>query len=75
MREAFKFAPGEKSDRPAGFMTLDEPVFRAALAYARRNGVALSIHVMGDRSIDTILDWLESEAPWLEDVPSVVWST
>lgn len=71
MREAFKFAPGEKSDRPAGFMTLDEPVFRAALAYARRNGVALSIHVMGDRSIDTILDWLESEAPWLEDVPSV----
>ena len=64
MREPFVFLPDEKPARPAGFMTLQEPTFRAAVAYARRNGVAVSIHVMGDRSIDVILDWLETEAPW-----------
>ena len=52
-------------------MTLEEPVFLAALSYARRNGVQLSIHIMGDRSIDAVLDWLSDVDPWLADVPSV----
>lgn len=71
MREPFRFPEGAAPAEPAGFMTLSAPVFRAALAYARRNGVALSVHIMGDRSIDTVLDWLEGEAPWLPDAPSV----
>lgn len=56
---------------PSGMMTLTEPVFRAAMAFARRNAVQCSIHIMGDRSIDAVLDWLSTESPWLTDVPSV----
>ena len=56
---------------PQGTMCVTHEVFRAALAWARRNGVQLSVHVMGDRSIDRILDWLEGEEPWLENEPSV----
>ena len=56
---------------PQGTMCVTHEVFRAALAWARRNGVQLSVHVMGDRSIDAVLDWLEGEAPWLDDAPSV----
>ncbi len=61
---------GDDED-PQGTMCVTHEVFRAALAWARRNGVQLSVHVMGDRSIDRILDWLEGEEPWLENEPSV----
>ncbi len=71
MRRPFRWTADEEPLRPSGFMTLEAPVFHAALAYARRNGVALSVHIMGDRSIDAVLDWLEGEAPWLDDAPSV----
>ena len=71
MRNPYKTAEGEKLDYPCGMMTLEEPVFLAALSYARRNGVQLSIHIMGDRSIDAVLDWLSDVDPWLADVPSV----
>lgn len=56
---------------PSGMMTLTEPVFRAAMAFARKNSVQCAIHIMGDRSIDAVLDWLSTESPWLSDVPSV----
>lgn len=71
VRNPYKTAEGEKLDYPCGMMTLEEPVFLAALSYARRNGVQLSIHIMGDRSIDAVLDWLSDADPWLADVPSV----
>lgn len=71
VRNPYKTAEGEKLDYPCGMMTLEEPVFLAALSYARRNGVQLSIHIMGDRSIDAVLDWLSDVDPWLADVPSV----
>ena len=71
VRTPYKTAEGEKLDYPCGMMTLEEPVFLAALSYARRNGVQLSIHIMGDRSIDAVLDWLSDVDPWLADVPSV----
>ena len=71
VRNRYKTAEGEKLDYPCGMMTLEEPVFLAALSYARRNGVQLSIHIMGDRSIDAVLDWLSDVDPWLADVPSV----
>lgn len=71
VRNPYKTAESEKLDYPCGMMTLEEPVFLAALSYARRNGVQLSIHIMGDRSIDAVLDWLSDVDPWLADVPSV----
>lgn len=64
--------PGLSDDEnPRGTMCVTEPIFRAGLAWAKRNGVQLSVHVMGDRSIDRILDWLEGEKSWLEKEPSV----
>ena len=71
VRNPYKTAEGDKLDYPCGMMALEEPVFLAALSYARRNGVQLSIHIMGDRSIDAVLDWLSDVDPWLADVPSV----
>lgn len=65
------FLPKEGDEHPQGTMCLAEDVFKAGLAWARRNDVQLSVHVMGDRSIDTVLDWLEGEAPWREGEPSV----
>lgn len=64
---------GAASEYPCGMMTLDEPTFRAAVSYARRNSVQVSVHIMGDRSIDAVLGWLETEKPWLEDagIPNV----
>lgn len=72
VREPYKFAFGEQPEHPCGTMTLTEPVYRAAAAYARRNGLQVSIHVMGDRSIDAILSWLEKEpGEWVKGAPSI----
>lgn len=54
-----------------GFLTLDRETLWAALDYARRNGIQVSIHVMGDRSLDLILDWLSGVGSWMVGVPSV----
>lgn len=53
---------------PNGMMTLTEKQFRAAIKFARRNNVQISVHIMGDRSIDAVLEWLSTERAWLEDV-------
>ncbi len=72
VREPYKFELGEQPENPCGTMTLSEPVYRAAAAYARRNGLQVSIHVMGDRSIDAILSWLEDEpGEWVKGAPSI----
>ncbi len=62
-------ADGSRLEHPAGMMTLEEPVFRAAVAFARRNAVQVAIHIMGDRSIDAVLGWLADERPWLTGAP------
>ncbi|WP_443744500.1 amidohydrolase [Sutterella sp.] len=62
---------GAPNEYPSGMMILEEKTFRAAVAFARRNDVQCAVHIMGDRSIDAVLGWLETETPWLEGVPSV----
>lgn len=58
-------------DGTRGESLVDPDVFRAALAWAARNGVQASIHVMGDETLERILDLIEPLEPWMKDVPSV----
>ena len=58
-------------DGTFGFSTLPEETLAAAAAYARRNGVQLSVHAMGDTAIEAIIAFFEKETPWLADRPSV----
>jgi predicted amidohydrolase YtcJ len=51
-------------------MTSDEDAL-AAGAWARRNGVQLAIHAMGDQALERVLDLFGDQDPWLDDVPSV----
>lgn len=72
VRRPYRVPEGESAgEHPCGMMTLEEPVFRAALSYARRNGVQLAVHLMGDAAIDAVLDWLDGVEPWLAGIPSV----
>ncbi|MCP2635427.1 amidohydrolase [Microbacterium sp. HD4P20] len=48
----------------------DEDVL-AAGEWARRNGVQLAIHAMGDRALDRVVDLFADAEPWLDDIPSV----
>ena len=59
------------SDGTTGLSTLDLPTLAAAYEYARRNALQLSIHVMGDRSLDRIIDFFADKDPWLDGIPSV----
>ncbi|GAA2428120.1 amidohydrolase [Streptomyces macrosporus] len=54
-----------------GMRTLTDEAIRAAHAYARRNGLQLVFHAMGDRAIGHVIDLFADEEPWLEGVPSV----
>lgn len=48
----------------------DEDV-HAAAAWARRNGVQLAVHAMGDRALDRVVELFGDTEPWLEGIPSV----
>ena len=54
-----------------GMVTLDGDALAAAAEYALMNHVQLSIHAMGDRAVERIIERFEHEAPWLHDRPSV----
>ena len=58
-------------DGTTGLSTLTPAAIRAAVSFAKRNGVQLAIHVMGDHAIDQILEVLEGETDWLQGIPSV----
>jgi len=51
-------------------LVADEDVL-AAGAWARRNGVQLAVHAMGDRALDRVASLFEDEEPWLDGIPSV----
>lgn len=51
-------------------LVADEDVL-AAGAWARRNGVQLAVHAMGDRALDRVAALFEHEEPWLDGIPSV----
>ena len=76
------FADGSVSGRTAwvrdpyidgthGLCTLDVETLAAAYEYARRNRVQIAIHVMGDLSIQRIVDFFSDKEGWMESVPSV----
>ena len=54
-----------------GIVTVSDDDLRTAAAWARRNGVQMAVHVMGDRGINHLLDMFENDEPWLTDRPSI----
>ena len=42
-----------------------------ALAFARENRLQISVHAMGDRAIQEVVDVWGDEAPWMGELPSV----
>ena len=54
-----------------GMCVLEPEVIEAAAQYAERNGIQVSIHVMGDRSIQRIIDFFEGRKGWMKERPSV----
>lgn len=54
-----------------GLRTLDDDDLLAAADWARRHGVQVAVHAMGDRAISQVVDVLGGMAPWLEGQPSV----
>jgi predicted amidohydrolase YtcJ len=54
-----------------GLQTATHDDLRRAVAWARRNGVQVAVHAMGDRALRTVVDVLGGEQPWLADRPSV----
>ncbi|MGO1849230.1 MULTISPECIES: amidohydrolase [unclassified Microbacterium] len=51
-------------------LVADDDVLAAA-DWARRNGVQLAVHAMGDRALDRVIELFADREPWLDDVPSV----
>ncbi|MDQ0642707.1 amidohydrolase [Microbacterium murale] len=51
-------------------LVADEDV-RAAADWARRNGVQLAVHAMGDQALDRVVELFADEEPWLTGIPSV----
>lgn len=54
-----------------GLRTTTPEDLTAAAAWARRNGVQVACHAMGDAAIDAVLDEFEDEPSWLGDLPAV----
>lgn len=51
-------------------LVADEDV-RAAAIWARRNGVQLAVHAMGDQALDRVVELFADDEPWLTGIPSV----
>jgi hypothetical protein len=69
-RTAWMTEPYRDSDEH-GMAILGDDEIDAAHAYARRNGLQLAFHVMGDRAIGHVIDRFADEEPWLDGIPSV----
>ncbi|MFL1378132.1 amidohydrolase [Nocardiopsis protaetiae] len=57
--------------RDRGLRTITDQDLLAAADWARRNGVQLAVHAMGDRAISHVVDLLGEREPWLDAAPSV----
>lgn len=69
-RTAWLTEPYANSD-DHGILTLDDEALREASEYARRNGIQVAVHAMGDRAIQRVLDVFAGQEPWMGDIPSV----
>lgn len=54
-----------------GFTVGSQDELLEAYEYAKTRGLQLSIHAMGDASIQLIIDTFRNKAPWVEGGPSV----
>ena len=54
-----------------GLRLVDDADVLAAGDWARRNGVQLAVHAMGDRALDRVVELFEEQEPWLDGIPSV----
>ncbi|MFJ2369348.1 amidohydrolase [Microbacterium sp. NPDC087665] len=54
-----------------GLRLVDDADVLAAGDWARRNGVQLAVHAMGDRALDWVVELFADQEPWLDGVPSV----
>jgi len=70
-RTAWTSDPYPGSPDQHGLRTASDDDIESAYAYARRNGLQLVFHAMGDRAIQTVIDAFRDRAPWVEDGPSV----
>lgn len=78
------FMDGTMSDRTAwtdasypdscsdhGIRVSSDDDLRTAVAWARRNGVQVAVHAMGDRALRHVVDMFADEDPWMGDRPSI----
>ena len=77
------FADGSVSGRTAwvcepyrnsghGYSTLSDADLRSGYEWAQRNKVQVSVHAMGDRALQRVIDFFADKEPWMgEAVPSV----
>jgi predicted amidohydrolase YtcJ len=55
-----------------GMSTLSAESMQAGYEWARRNRVQIAVHAMGDRALDTVIEFFADKDPWMADgVPSV----
>ncbi|MGO3233349.1 MAG: amidohydrolase [Microbacterium sp.] len=54
-----------------GLRLVNDADVLAAGEWARRNGVQLAVHAMGDRALDRVVDLFADQEPWLTGIPSV----
>lgn len=54
-----------------GLRLVDDADVLAAGDWARRNGVQLAVHAMGDRALDRVVELFEDQEPWLDGISSV----
>ena len=62
-----------KGDKEShGIYMLNDKKLTAAWKYAKRNKIQIAIHVMGDKSIENIINFFSDKEPWMDgDIPSV----
>jgi len=54
-----------------GLHLVEDADVLAAGEWARRNGVQLAVHAMGDRALDRVIELFGDQEPWLGGIPSV----
>ncbi|PAF54199.1 hypothetical protein BKH42_01435 [Helicobacter sp. 13S00482-2] len=69
-RTAFMKKPYPNCD-DVGMKMMDKDELLDAISYARENHLQVSIHVMGDASIEFIVNICKDIEPWLKDTPNI----
>jgi predicted amidohydrolase YtcJ len=68
-RTAALFSPYTCPPRDTGILRLDDERLTTLLAEARRTGIGLAVHAIGDRAVAAVLDALERDGSRVGQVP------